>query len=100
VPPAEVLAVTFTRVAAEDLHRKLQKLDVPGCEELEGVTLHGLGMRILARSHVLQIMGRHPRPLNSFEMKAMLQDGRRRPLDAGDFPHGQLGGLGALWAMP
>jgi superfamily I DNA/RNA helicase len=74
VPPAEVLAVTFTRVAAEDLHRELQKLDVPGCEELEGVTLHGLGMRILARSHVLQIMGRHPRPLNSFELKALLQD--------------------------
>jgi DNA helicase-2/ATP-dependent DNA helicase PcrA len=74
VSPDQVLAVTFTRVAAEDLHRELQKLDVPGCEELEGVTLHGLGMRILARSHVLQIMGRHPRPLNSFELKAMYQD--------------------------
>ena len=74
VPPAQVLAVTFTRVAAEDLHRELQKLDVHGCEDLEGVTLHGLGMRILARSHVLQMMGRHPRPLNSFELKAMYQD--------------------------
>ena len=31
IAPKEVLAVTFTRVAAEDLHRELQKLDVPGC---------------------------------------------------------------------
>ena len=34
IPPDKVLAVTFTRVAAEDLHRELQKLDVPGCENL------------------------------------------------------------------
>ena len=74
VPPESVLAVTFTRVAAEDLHRELQKLDVPGCEELEGVTLHGLAMRILARGHVLKIIGRTPRPLNTFELKAMFAD--------------------------
>lgn len=48
VAPAQVLAVTFTRVAAEDLHRELQKLDVPGCEELKGRTLHSLAMGILA----------------------------------------------------
>ena len=34
VAPKRILAVTFTRVAAEDLHRELQKLDTPGCEEL------------------------------------------------------------------
>lgn len=74
VPPEKVLAVTFTRVAAEDLHRELQKLDVPGCEELEGMTLHGLAMRILARQHVLKSLGRTPRPLNEFEQKAMYCD--------------------------
>jgi AAA domain len=74
VPPEKVLAVTFTRVAAEDLHRELQKLDVPGCEELEGQTLHGLAMRILARQHVLNSVGRTPRPLNNFEQKAMYSD--------------------------
>ena len=36
----EDIGSTFTRVAAEDLHRELQKLDATGCEELEGVTLH------------------------------------------------------------
>jgi superfamily I DNA/RNA helicase len=61
VPAEKVLAVTFTRVAAEDLHRELQKLNVPGCEELEGQALHSLAMRILARQHVLK---------NSFELKA------------------------------
>jgi superfamily I DNA/RNA helicase len=35
VPPQEILAVTFTRVAAEDLHRELQKLGTPGCDQLQ-----------------------------------------------------------------
>jgi len=74
IAPKEVLAVTFTRVAAEDLHRELQKLGVPGCEELEGQTLHSLAMRILSRKHVLEAVGRVPRPLNTFETKAMICD--------------------------
>lgn len=74
VAPKELLAVTFTRVAAEDLHRELQKLGVPGCEELEGQTLHSLAMRILSRKHVLEAVGRTPRSLNNFEMKSLLCD--------------------------
>lgn len=74
VAPKELLAVTFTRVAAEDLHRELQKLGVPGCEELEGQTLHSLAMRILSRKHVLEAFGRTPRPLNKFEEKALRCD--------------------------
>ena len=74
VAPKELLAVTFTRVAAEDLHRELQKLGVPGCEELEGQTLHSLAMRILSRKHVFEAVGRTPRPLNKFETKALICD--------------------------
>ncbi|MBB3978051.1 superfamily I DNA/RNA helicase [Rhizobium azooxidifex] len=74
IAPDEILAVTFTRVAAEDLHRELQKLDTPGCEELQGQTLHSLAMRILSRKHVLEAVGRAPRPLNAFETKAMICD--------------------------
>ena len=74
VAPKEVLAVTFTRVAAEDLHRELQKLGTPGCEELQGQTLHSLAMRILSRKHVLEAVGRVPRSLNTFETKAMICD--------------------------
>ncbi|HEY9090199.1 ATP-dependent helicase [Parasphingorhabdus sp.] len=74
ISPKELLAVTFTRVAAEDLHRELQKLGVPGCEELDGQTLHSLAMRILSRKHVLEVVGRSPRSLNSFETKALICD--------------------------
>lgn len=74
VSPKHLLAVTFTRVAAEDLHRELQKLGVPGCEELEGQTLHSLAMRILSRKHVLEAVGRTPRSLNSFEVNALVSD--------------------------
>ena len=74
IAPKEVLAVTFTRVAAEDLHRELQKLGTPGCEELAGQTLHSLAMRILSRKHVLEAVGRVPRPLNKFEVRAVICD--------------------------
>lgn len=74
VAPKELLAVTFTRVAAEDLHRELQKLGVPGCEELEGQTLHSLAFRILSRKHVLEALGRTPRSLNTFETKSLICD--------------------------
>lgn len=98
ISPEELLAVTFTRVAAEDLHRELQKLGVPGCEELEGQTLHSLAMRILSRKHVLEAVGRSPRPLNNFEAKALICDiagasGGKRPAKK------MIQGYTAAWAQ-
>src|SRR5271167_2411126 len=61
VTPQSVLAVTFTRVAAEDLHRELASLGVPGANVLNGRTLHSLAMTILMRQHVLAALGRIPR---------------------------------------
>jgi DNA helicase-2/ATP-dependent DNA helicase PcrA len=62
VGPATILPVTFTRVAAEDLHRELVNMGVPGCDELQGTTLHGLSLRMLLRNHVLaateELLGR------------------------------------------
>src|SRR5665647_640299 len=49
VEPDAILPVTFTRVAAEDLHRELVGMNVHRCDELNGVTLHSLAMRILMR---------------------------------------------------
>jgi DNA helicase-2/ATP-dependent DNA helicase PcrA len=72
--PNEILPVTFTRVAAEDLHRELVQLKVPGCDQLEGRTLHSLGLRILARKHVLTALGRIPRPLSLFEVNCLVCD--------------------------
>lgn len=74
VAPSTILPVTFTRVAAEDLHRELVGMGVPGCDELEGVTLHSLALRMLMRNHVLDATGRVPRPLNEFELEPLICD--------------------------
>lgn len=74
VEPDAILPVTFTRVAAEDLHRELVGMGVPGCDELKGRTLHSLAMRILMRQNVLDATGRVPRPLNDFELPPLEAD--------------------------
>jgi superfamily I DNA/RNA helicase len=74
VEPGRILPVTFTRVAAEDLHRELIGMGVLRCDELQRVTLHSLAMRILMRGHVLEATGRTPRPLNDFELRPMEAD--------------------------
>ena len=74
VAPNTILPVTFTRVAAEDLHRELVGMGVPGCDQLKGLTLHSLGMRILMRNHVLAATGRTARPLNDFELEPLISD--------------------------
>lgn len=74
VAPGAILPVTFTRVAAEDLHRELVGMGVPGCDDLEGVTLHSLALRMLMRNHVLGATGRVPRPLNEFELEPLVCD--------------------------
>jgi len=74
VAPASILAVTFTRVAAEDLHRELVSLGVAGAEQLTGRTLHSLAMAILMKNHVLAVLGRVPRPLNEYELEPLLED--------------------------
>lgn len=74
VDPASILPVTFTRVAAEDLHRELIAMDTPGADQLKATTLHSLALRILARNHVLETTGRTPRPLNEFELEPVYAD--------------------------
>ena len=74
IDPAAILPVTFTRVAAEDLHRELVGMGVPGCDQLAAVTLHSLALRMLMRNHVLGATGRTPRPLNEFELEPLVCD--------------------------
>jgi superfamily I DNA/RNA helicase len=74
IPPQRILPVTFTRVAAEDLHRELVGMNVAGCEAIRGTTLHSLAMRILMRNHVLNALGRTARPLNEFELEPLVSD--------------------------
>lgn len=74
VQPEQLLPVTFTRVAAEDLHRELGSLHVEGANRLQGRTLHSLAMTMLMRAHVLPAVGRTPRALNQFELQPLLED--------------------------
>ncbi|WP_438729249.1 ATP-dependent helicase [Parasphingorhabdus sp. DH2-15] len=74
IDPALILPVTFTRVAAEDLHRELMGMNVQGCEQLQGTTLHSLALRMLMRNHVLNATDRIPRPLNDFELEPLICD--------------------------
>lgn len=74
IDPTVILPVTFTRVAAEDLHRELVGMGVPGCEALNGVTLHSLALRMLLRNHVLESTGRVARPLNDYEVEPLISD--------------------------
>ena len=74
VEPDRILPVTFTRVAAEDLHRELVGMGVPGCDALEGTTLHRLCLRRLSRNAVLAATGRTARPLNQFELEPLIAD--------------------------
>jgi DNA helicase-2/ATP-dependent DNA helicase PcrA len=77
VQPSVILPVTFTRVAAEDLHRELINMGVPGCDGLAGRTLHSLSLRILLRNHVLVATGRTARPLNEYEEFPLVADVER-----------------------
>ena len=74
IAPGSILPVTFTKVAAEDLHRELVHMGVEGCELLRATTLHSLALRALMRAHVLVATGRQPRPLNDFERKSLERD--------------------------
>ena len=77
VNPSTILPVTFTRVAAEDLHRELVSMNVAGCGELKGRTLHSLAMLTLQKRSVLKSIGRVPRPLNKFEIEPLISDLQR-----------------------
>ena len=74
VLPTRILPITFTKVAAEDLQRELVSMEVSGCEQIRGSTLHSFGMRILNRQNVLAVTGRVARPLNRFEIEPLLYD--------------------------
>lgn len=74
----EILPVTFTRVAAEDLHRKLAQMNVLGCANLNAVTLHSIALKILMKNNVLICTNRVPRLLNKFELEPMISDLKSR----------------------
>ena len=74
VQPDRVLAVSFTRTAANDLVHKLAQLGVPGADQVAAKTLHSLSFGLLSRNSVFQMLGRFPRPLMDHEQDTMVCD--------------------------
>lgn len=72
--PSKILAVTFTRVAANDLLVNLHQLGVDGCEQVKATTLHAYCFEVLNRNAVLLATGRVPRPLLKHEISVLLED--------------------------
>jgi superfamily I DNA/RNA helicase len=74
VQPNRILAVTFTRTAANDLVEKLAQLGVQGADLVQAKTLHSLSFGLLSRNAVFQALGRHPRPLMDYERDTLVCD--------------------------
>jgi DNA helicase-2/ATP-dependent DNA helicase PcrA len=72
--PKRILLVTFTRVAANDLEKELDRLKVQNAPVIRKGTLHSVCFSILGQQHVLQITGRTPRPLLEYEERFLLED--------------------------
>lgn len=74
VQPNHILAVTFTRTAANDLVDKLAQLGVVGADQVAAKTLHSLSFGLLSRTAVFQALGRIARPLMDYEHDTLVCD--------------------------
>lgn len=74
VSPSSIMAVTFTRTAANDLVRQLKSLGTPGANQVIAKTLHSLCFALLSRNAVFQATNRVARPLIDFEVDCMITD--------------------------
>lgn len=74
VQPTGILAVTFTRTAANDLVEQLEGLGVAGADQVSAKTLHSLSFSILGRAAVFHATGRTPRPLLGCEQEMLAYD--------------------------
>lgn len=74
--PSRILAVTFTRNAAESLVEDLTQIGVASCEKVQVGTLHSYCFSLLNRKDVFNYLNRVPRPIIAldFESSMMIND--------------------------
>ncbi|HBR09755.1 TPA: hypothetical protein DD712_00660 [Candidatus Acetothermia bacterium] len=72
--PERMLVCTFTRTAARDLETELSHLGVEGVDKINTGTIHSFCFHLLAQSDDLELTGRVPRALLSFEECFLLED--------------------------
>ncbi|MDH7482539.1 MAG: ATP-dependent helicase [Armatimonadota bacterium] len=97
ISPDKILVCTFTRTAAADLKSELSKLGIEGVEKVYAGTLHALCFSMLNRSEVLEITGRHPRPLLQFEERFLQEDLKARHGDLREVIN-KIQAFNAAWA--
>lgn len=68
-----ILAVTFTRNAADSLVKDLGALGIEGCDQIRAGTLHAFCFWLLRQQHVFEYLGRVARPLVTFSSSGVLQ---------------------------
>lgn len=69
-----IFAVTYTRLAAEQLRDELCGIGIPGANQITASTLHSFAFKILQKEHAIQSLGRHVRPCFKTEMKVLYHD--------------------------
>jgi DNA helicase-2/ATP-dependent DNA helicase PcrA len=74
VQPSRIIAISFTRTAANDLVDKLAQLGAPGADQVAAKTLHSLSFGLLSKSSVFQMLNRVARPLMAYEQDTMVCD--------------------------
>jgi superfamily I DNA/RNA helicase len=74
VPPAGILALTFTRTAAQDLKTEIASLGFQGATEVHSRTVHSHALKILMQEGVLEQTGRDLRMVIDHEQKPILRD--------------------------
>lgn len=72
--PQRILLVTFTRTAAQDIERALDKRGIPQAEQIRKGTLHSFCFSLLQKKAVFLQTGRVARPLLQFEERFLLED--------------------------
>jgi DNA helicase-2/ATP-dependent DNA helicase PcrA len=72
--PSDILLLTFTRTAAQDLVDKVAALGAPGVDEVYAGTIHGFCFGLLQKEAMLKTTGRVPRMLLEHEEGMMLRD--------------------------
>ena len=74
VRPEKILAITFTRAAAQDLETEISSLGVEGAGQVHSRTVHSHALRILMNEDVLEQTGRYPRMVIEHEQQPILRD--------------------------
>jgi superfamily I DNA/RNA helicase len=72
--PKDILLVTFTRMAANDLVRQISNLGIDEADDVVAKTLHSLSFSMLQREQVIEATNRNPRTLLKFEMNPLVHD--------------------------